>query len=124
MGNSLDNSNICNKVETEGKKLDWLRKNRALCEESRDFFDNFMSKSCGSAWCDHAAPQLDDWFANQPRVEPGDVRVLRDELNRLQRRGGAKQSRTSSKLPSSFNAETEHKPLRINCLLRKLNILV
>merc|ERR1711936_862599 len=59
----LDNSNICNKVETEGKKLDWLRKNRALCEESRDFFDNFMSKSCGSAWCDHAAPQLDDWFA-------------------------------------------------------------
>merc|ERR1712110_688303 len=47
--NSLDNSNICNKVETEGKKLDWLRKNRALCEESRDFFDNFMSKSCGSA---------------------------------------------------------------------------
>merc|ERR1711953_1038416 len=61
--NSLDNSNICNKVETEGKKLDWLRKNRALCEESRDFFDNFMSKSCGSAWCDHAAPQLDDWFA-------------------------------------------------------------
>merc|ERR1712165_453201 len=61
--NSLDNSNICNKVESEGKKLDWLRKNRALCEESRDFFDNFMSKSCGSAWCDHAAPQLDDWFA-------------------------------------------------------------
>merc|ERR1712045_942551 len=59
--NSLDNSNICNKVETEGKKLDWLRKNRALCEESRDFFDNFMSKSCGSAWCDHAAPQLNDW---------------------------------------------------------------
>merc|ERR1711992_83155 len=61
--NSLDNSNICNKVESEGKKLDWLRKNRALCEESRDFFDNFMSKSCGSAWCDHAAPQLDDGFA-------------------------------------------------------------
>merc|ERR1711879_172228 len=61
--NSLDISNICNKVETEGKKLDWLRKNRALCEESRDFFDNFMSKSCGSAWCDHAAPQLNDWVA-------------------------------------------------------------
>merc|ERR1712158_203550 len=61
--NSLDNSVICNKVESEGKKLDWLRKNRALCEESRDFFDNFMSKSCGSAWCDRAAPQLNDWFA-------------------------------------------------------------
>merc|ERR1712212_1456913 len=44
--NSLDNSAICNKVESEGKKLDWLRKNRALCEESRDFFNNFMSKSC------------------------------------------------------------------------------
>merc|ERR1712110_562237 len=64
--NSLDNSAICNKVESEGKKLDWLRKNRALCEESRDFFNNFMSKSCGSAWCEHAAPQLDDWFAESP----------------------------------------------------------
>merc|ERR1711910_309447 len=61
--NSLDNSAICNKVESEGKKLDWLRKNRALCEESKDFFDNFMSKSCGALWCDHAAPQLDEWFA-------------------------------------------------------------
>merc|ERR1711881_133771 len=57
------NSEICNKVETEGKKLDWLRKNRALCEESRDFFNNFMSKSCGALWCDFAAPQLADWSA-------------------------------------------------------------
>ena len=61
--NSLDNSNICNRVATEGKKLDWLRKNRALCEESKDFFDNFQSKSCGSLWCDYAAPQLADWSA-------------------------------------------------------------
>merc|ERR1712218_64234 len=61
--NSLDNSNICNKVATEGKKLDWLRKNRALCAESKDFFDNFQSKSCGSLWCDYAAPQLADWSA-------------------------------------------------------------
>jgi serpin B len=61
--NSLDNSAICNKVESEGKKLDWLRKNRALCEESRDFFNNFMSNSCGTLWCDFAAPQLDDWSA-------------------------------------------------------------
>jgi len=61
--NSLDNSVICNKVESEGKKLDWLRKNRALCEESRDFFNNFMSKSCGDLWCDFAAPQLADWSA-------------------------------------------------------------
>merc|ERR1712083_958648 len=68
--NSLDNSNICNKVATEGKKLDWLRKNRALCEESKDFFDNFQSRSCGSAWCDHAAPQLDDWFAESNSPSP------------------------------------------------------
>jgi serpin B len=61
--NSLDNSVICNKVESEGKKLDLLRKNRALCEESKDFFDNFISKSCGALWCDFAAPQLDDWSA-------------------------------------------------------------
>merc|ERR1711874_647611 len=59
----VDNPNICNKVATEGKKLDWLRKNRALCEESKDFFDNFQSKSCGSLWCDYAAPQLADWSA-------------------------------------------------------------
>merc|ERR1712130_745538 len=59
--NSLDNSVICNKVASEGKKLDWLRKNRALCEESKDFFDNSMSKSCGDLWCDFAAPQLADW---------------------------------------------------------------
>merc|ERR1712226_1512719 len=59
--NSLDNSVICNKVASEGKKLDWLRKNRALCEESKDFFENFMSKSCGALWCDFAAPQLADW---------------------------------------------------------------
>merc|ERR1711910_311675 len=61
--NSLDNSVICNKVASEGKKLDWLRKNRALCEESKDFFDNFMSKSCGDLWCDFAGPQLADWSA-------------------------------------------------------------
>merc|ERR1712110_1180811 len=61
--NSLDNSVICNKVESEGKKLDWLRKNRALCEESKDFFDNFISKSCGALRCDFAAPQLADWSA-------------------------------------------------------------
>merc|ERR1712158_317580 len=61
--NSLDNSDICNKVAAEGKKLDWLRKNRALCEESKDFFDDFQSKSCGSLWCDYAAPQLADWTA-------------------------------------------------------------
>merc|ERR1712076_262721 len=59
--NSLDNSVICNKVASEGKKLDWLRKNRALCEESKDFFENFMSKSCGALWCDYAAPQLAEW---------------------------------------------------------------
>merc|ERR1712233_106751 len=61
ISNSLDNSVICNKVASEGKKLDWLRKNRALCEESKDFFDNFMSKSCGALRCDFAAPQLADW---------------------------------------------------------------
>ena len=66
--NSLDNSVICNKVESEGKKLDWLRKNRALCEESKDFFDNFISKSCGALWCDFAAPQLADWSAEASGV--------------------------------------------------------
>merc|ERR1712203_730411 len=53
-------------------------------------------------------PSWTTGLQNRPQVVSGDVRVLRDELNRLQLRGGAKQSRTSSKLPSSFNAETEH----------------
>ena len=69
--NSLDNSAICNKVEShDGKtlpsgelKFDWLRKNWSFCKESRDFFNNFLSKSCGAAWCDFAAPQLADWAA-------------------------------------------------------------
>ena len=61
--NSLDNSVICNKVKSEGKKFDWLRKNRALCDESQDFVDHFMSKSCAALWCDYAAPQLADWSA-------------------------------------------------------------
>ena len=71
--NSLDNSVICNKVESEGKKLDWLRKNRALCEESKDFFDNFISKSCGELWCDFAAPQLDDWSAEAASSDCQDI---------------------------------------------------
>merc|ERR1719150_3320182 len=58
-------------------------------------------------------PSWTTGLQNRPRVVSGDVRVWRDELNRLQLRGGAKQSRTSSKLPSSFNAETEHKTLCI-----------
>merc|ERR1712062_574341 len=67
---------------------------------------------------------LPSWMTglqNQPQVGSGDVRVLRDELNRSKLRGGAKQSRTSSKLPSSFNAETESKPyvLCISCLFQK-----
>ena len=73
---SLDKSNICNKVATEGKKLDWLRKNRALCEESKDFFDNFQSKSCGSLWCDYAAPQLADWTAEANSSGVGGCQVL------------------------------------------------
>lgn len=59
--NSLDNSNICQRVESEGKRLDWLRNNRALCEESKDFFNNFQSKSCGEWWCLEAASHVRDW---------------------------------------------------------------
>ena len=41
----------------EGKTLDWLQMNRALCGESRDF----MSKSCEAFWSDYAHSQLADW---------------------------------------------------------------
>jgi serpin B len=62
--NSLDNSRICQKVASEGRKLEWLRQNRVLCEESKDFFDNFVSKSCGNLWCLEAAPKMAEWTAD------------------------------------------------------------
>merc|ERR1712233_140168 len=52
-------------------------------------------------------PSLPTGRRKQTRVESGGARVLRAGLNPSRLRGGAKQSRTSSKLPSSFNAETE-----------------
>merc|ERR1739842_201303 len=61
-----------------------------------------------------ATLQLPSWttgLQKQTRAEWGVARASRDELNQSKPRGGAKQSRTSSKLPSSFNAETETKPL-------------
>merc|ERR1712233_216890 len=50
----------------------------------------------------------------QTQVESG------AELNPFKQRGGAKLSRTSLKLPSSFNAETEPKPL---CVMYYLSLL-
>merc|ERR1712130_590041 len=63
---------------------------------------------------DFAAPQ------KQTQVESGVVKVSRAELNPFKQRGGAKLSRTSLKLPSSFNAETEPKPL---CVMYYLSLL-
>merc|ERR1711971_1483708 len=75
-----------------------------------------------------ATMQLPNWptgLQKQTPVASGAARVSRDELNLSKLRGGAKQSRTSLKLPSSFNAETESKPLCITpCLFQILNILV
>jgi len=60
--NSLDNTMICDKVEKVGKNLEWLRKNRGLCEKSRDFFNNFMSNSCSDLWCQEAFLMHDIWL--------------------------------------------------------------
>ena len=60
--NSLDNTKICTKVVSEGKRLDWLSANRALCEESKDLFDTFISNSCGAQWCREASTKFDFWF--------------------------------------------------------------
>merc|ERR1712203_1336213 len=62
-------------------------------------------------------PSWSTGLQRQTQVESGVSRVSRAELNRLKPRGGAKQSRTSSKLPSSFNAETESKPYMYYVLL-------
>jgi len=59
--NALDNSAICQRVLSEGKRLDWLRNNRGLCEQSNDFFDNFQAQSCGQWWCIEAAPLVASW---------------------------------------------------------------
>jgi len=59
--NSLENKNVCESVENKGQNLKWLRKNRALCEESKDFFSNFMSNSCEALWCEQAAPLHNVW---------------------------------------------------------------
>jgi len=59
--NSLENKNVCESVENKGQNLKWLRKNRALCEESKDFFSNFMSNSCEALWCEEAAPLHSVW---------------------------------------------------------------
>ena len=69
--NSVDNLAICDKVESEGKKLDWLQKNQDLCSESRDFLNNFMSKSCGAFWCDFADSQRADWSEEASSCEVG-----------------------------------------------------
>merc|ERR1712025_401841 len=57
----------------------------------------------------------------QTQVESGVAKVSRVELNPFKLRGGAKLSRTSLKLPSSFNAETESKPLL--CVMYYLSLL-
>merc|ERR1719367_890693 len=56
----------------------------------------------------------------QSQVELGVAKVSRVELNPFKLRGGAKLSRTSLKLPSSFNAETESEPL---CVMYYLSLL-
>merc|ERR1712088_14813 len=69
-----------------------------------------------------ATLQLPSWPTGpqkQTQVESGAARASRAELNQSKLRGGAKQSRTSSKLPSSFNAETESKPL---CIMYYLSL--
>merc|ERR1711899_81628 len=65
-----------------------------------------------------ATMQLLNWrtgLQKPTQVELVVVKVLRAELNRSRRREGAKQSRTNSKLPSSYNAEVRFK-LFLYCL--------
>merc|ERR1712088_168120 len=69
-----------------------------------------------------ATLQLPSWPTGpqrQTQVKSGAARASKAELNQSKLRGGAKQSRTSSKLPSSFNAETESKPL---CIMYYLSL--
>lgn len=78
--NSLDNSVICSRVESEGKKLNWLRSNRALCEESKDFFDNFTSKSCGPLWCEDASSKIAGWRVEADSTAVGGCKGVEDRV--------------------------------------------
>ena len=49
-------------MEAEGELLDWLRKNRATCLDSKDVLDGFMSNKCGQLWCLESAKELPQWM--------------------------------------------------------------
>lgn len=81
--NSRDNSQICQKVEATGKRLDWLRNNRALCEQSQDFFNNFMANSCSDLWCQEAAQLVDSWRLEADSVRCSDNAVETPEIKQM-----------------------------------------
>merc|ERR1712088_987058 len=59
--------------------------NSAVCNKMfRDFFDNFMSKSCGALWCDFAAPQLADWSAEANSSEVGGCQGVEGRVESVQ----------------------------------------
>merc|ERR1711899_486019 len=67
--------------------------------------------------------QLPNWQTGrrkQTQVELVVAKVLRAELNRSRLREGAKQSRTNSKLPSSYNAEARFKLYCTICNLQNI----
>jgi len=82
--NALDNTKICRKVETEGKLLDWLRKNRATCLDSKSLFDGFMSNNCGQLWCLESAKQLPQWIktSQSSLCQGSDARVETAEIKK------------------------------------------
>jgi len=63
--NANDNHRICERVKADGKFLDWLRKNRNLCEQSKDLYNNFLSTNCSKHWCDMARRDQSKWEKEQ-----------------------------------------------------------
>merc|ERR550525_1750240 len=109
--NSLDNSAIVTKLNLKARSLTGCGTTVLFAKRARISSITLCQSLVAHSGATMQPPNWQTGLQKQTPVESGVARVLRAELNLSKLRGGAKQSRTSSKLPSSFNAETESKPL-------------
>eukprot|EP00092_Neocalanus_flemingeri_P035145 GFUD01038247.1.p1 GENE.GFUD01038247.1~~GFUD01038247.1.p1 ORF type:complete len:161 (+),score=22.04 GFUD01038247.1:3-485(+) len=57
IGVAVHNSNACQRLKNK-------QKYKAVCSNSQDLYDNFISDDCGSFWCEYAAKNYGRWQQN------------------------------------------------------------
>eukprot|EP00092_Neocalanus_flemingeri_P013932 GFUD01015028.1.p1 GENE.GFUD01015028.1~~GFUD01015028.1.p1 ORF type:complete len:401 (+),score=87.03 GFUD01015028.1:153-1205(+) len=57
IGVAVHNSNACQRLKNKEKY-------KAVCSNSQDLYDNFISDNCGSFWCEYAAKNYGRWQQN------------------------------------------------------------